>query len=64
MKYTLINGTQVDNLQYRATGKESWEQSQYFWYNGKKTCELYNTETGEINWFDASGKEVLLFERG
>ena len=54
----------VDNLQYRATGKESWEQSQYFWYNGKKTCELYNTETGEIKWFDASGKEVLLFERG
>ena len=49
---------------YRATGKESWEQSQYFWYNGKKTCELYNTETGEIKWFDASGKEVSMFERG
>ena len=64
MKYTLINGTRVDGLQYRATGKGSWEQSQYFWYNGKKTCELYNTETGEIKWFDASGKEVSMFERG
>ena len=63
MKYTLMNGARVDNLQYRATGKESWEQSQYFWYNGKKTCEMYNTETGEIKWFDASGKEVLIFER-
>ena len=64
MKYTLMNGARVDNLQYRATGKEGWEQSQYFWYDGKKTCELYNTETGEIKWFDANGKEVLLFERG
>ena len=64
MKYTLMNGARVDNLQYRATGKESWEQSQYFWYNGKKTCELYNTETGEIKWFDASGKEISIFERG
>ena len=64
MKYTLMNGSHVDNLQYRATGKGSWKQSQYFWYNGKKTCELYNTETGEIKWFDASGKEVSIFERG
>ena len=64
MKYTLMNGERVDNLQYRATKKESWKQRQYLKKKKKKTCELYNTETGEIQWFDASGKEVLLFERG
>lgn len=62
--YTLLNGAKVENLRYAATGKGAWEQSQWFWYNGKKTCELYNAETGEIKWFDASGKEVLIFERG
>ena len=62
--YTLLNGAKVENLRYAATGKGAWEQSQWFWYNGRKTCELYNTETGEIKWYDANGKEVLMFERG
>ena len=38
--YTLLNGAKVENLRFAATGKGAWEQSQYFWYNGKKTCEL------------------------
>ena len=62
--YTLLNGAKVENLRYAATGKGAWEQSQWFWYNGRKTCELYNTETGEIKWYDANGKEVLMFEQG
>ena len=33
--YTLLNGAKVENLRYAATGKGAWEQSQYFWYNGK-----------------------------
>lgn len=59
--YTLLNGTKVQNLNFRSTGKESWEQSQYFWQNGVKTCLLYNTETGEVRCFDAMGREIINF---
>lgn len=63
MMYTLMNGERVENLRHVSTGVEDWTQSQYFWYDGKKTCEMYNAETGEIKWVDASGKEVLIFEK-
>ena len=59
--YTLLNGTKVQNLSFRSTGKESWEQSQYFWQNGVKLCLLYNTETGEVRCFDAMGEETIKF---
>ncbi len=48
MKYTLMNGEKVENLRYCTIDVGAWEQSQYFWYNGEKVCELYNGETGEI----------------
>lgn len=60
--YTLINGTKVENLAFHSTGVESWEQSQYFWNYGRKVCEMYNSETGEIKWYDANGDEVMIFE--
>ena len=44
--YTLMNGAKVNELSYVSTGIEAWEQSQYFWYYGKKVCQMYNTETG------------------
>lgn len=61
MKYTLMTGEKVENLRYCATGVGVWEQSQYFWYNGKKVCEMYNSETGEVKLLDANGDEVLIF---
>lgn len=61
MKYTLMTGEKVENLCYRATGVGAWEQSQYFWYNGKKVCEMYNSETGEVKWLDANGDKILMF---
>lgn len=57
--YTLLNGQKVKQLSFRSTGKESWEQSQWFWNNGKKCALLYNTETGEILAIDANGDEIL-----
>ena len=57
--YTLITGEKVENLIYRATGVEAWEQSQYFWYDGKKCCEMYNAETGEVKLVDAMGNDIL-----
>lgn len=56
--YTLINGEKVDNLQFRA-GKGVWEISQWYWYDGKKVQQAYNTETGEIKLYDAMGRDVL-----
>lgn len=57
--YTLLNGQKVKQLSFHSTGKESWEQSQWFWNNGKKCALLYNTETGEISAIDANGDEIL-----
>ena len=59
--YTLINGTKVESLRFHSTGKESWEQSQWFWDNGIKTCLLYNSETGEVKYYDAMGNEKIKF---
>lgn len=59
--YTLLNGTKVNELQFHPTGVEAWEQSQYFWQNGVKTCLLYNTETGEVCCIDAMDKEIINF---
>ena len=56
-----MNGKKVADLMYVLTGCESWEQSQYFWYDGKKVCQMYNTETGEIKLIDANGNNVLDF---
>ena len=60
--YTLLNGSKVEELCFHSTGVEAWEQSQYFWQNGIKTCFLYNTETGEVRCVDAMGREVINFE--
>lgn len=59
--YTLINGTKVENLRFHSTGKESWEQSQWFWDNGVKTCLLYNSETSEVKCYDVMGNEKIKF---
>ena len=59
--YTLMNGAKVNELSYVSTGVEAWEQSQYFWYNGEKVCQMYNTETGEVRLIDANGNDVLMF---
>ena len=59
--YTLLNGQRVNELSFRSTGKESWEQSQWFWDNGVKTCLLYNSETDEVKCYDAMGNEKIKF---
>ena len=56
--YTLINGRKVKELQFRA-GKGPWEVSQWYWYDGKKVQQAYNTETGEVKIYDGMGHEVL-----
>lgn len=61
--YTLLNGTKVKELRF-TQGNGSWEVSQYYWYDGKKVQQAYNTETGEIRIYDAFGNDVLLFENG
>lgn len=62
--YTLMNGSKVENLTFTQTGFDGWEQSQFFWRDGKKVCEMYNGETGEIKWVDANGKEIVNFGVG
>ena len=57
--YTLINGTKVENLQFSA-GHGAWEISKWYWYDGKKVQQAYNTETGEIKIYDAYGNEILI----
>lgn len=57
--YTLMNGTKVKELQF-AQGNGAWEVSQYYWYDGKKVQQAYNTETGEIKILDAYGKELYI----
>ena len=56
--YTLINGQKVKELSFRSSGVESWEISQYYWLDGKKVQQAYNTETGEIKILDAMGREL------
>ena len=59
--YTLLNGQRVNELSFHSTGKESWEQSQWFWDNGVKTCLLYNSETDEVKCYEAMGNEKIKF---
>ena len=59
--YTLVNGEKVENLSFIPTGFESWEQSQYYWNNGNLVCEMFNSETGEIELFDNYGNKILDF---
>ena len=56
--YTLINGRKTRELQFRP-GQGSWEVSQWYWYDGKKVQQAYNTETGEVKIYDAMGRDVL-----
>lgn len=60
--YTLMNGEKVENLRFASTGVGAWEQSQYYWYYGKKVCQMYNGETGEIRLVDAAGKDVEIIK--
>ena len=57
--YTLLNGQKVNELSFRSTGVESWEQSQWFWNNDKKCVLLYNTETDKMLCIDANGDKIL-----
>ena len=43
------------------TGCEAWEQSQYYWCNGQKVCDMFNSETGEIKTVDARGNDIVYF---
>lgn len=61
MAYTLMNGEKVENLTFHATGVEAWEQSQYYWWNGQKVCDMFNSETGEIKTVDARGNDIVYF---
>ena len=60
MLYTLVNGKKVKNLPHVFVGSV-WEMSPYFLHDGEKVCEMLNTETGEVKWFSANGKEVNIF---
>lgn len=55
--YTLLNGCKVENLSF-AHGIGPWEVSQWYWLDGKKVQQAYNTETGEIKIFDVYGNEL------
>jgi len=56
--YTLMNGEKVENLRFASTGVEAWEQSQYYWYYGKKVCQMLNGETSEVRVIDVYGNDV------
>lgn len=60
--YTLLNGKKVQNLQF-TQGNGPWEVSQWYWYEGKKAQQAYNTETGEIKIYDAMGNELYIMNK-
>lgn len=57
--FNLLNDSKVQELTFHPTGVGSWEQSQFYWFNGQKACQMYNSETGELQIVNAYGQQII-----